>query len=75
VRKLLGRLASNPHQASYNELTRWIARRLAADFPQATRAKISLFSWTLQEPKDVRAGRDRNEGLARSQVFTLQELR
>lgn len=75
VRKLLGRVASNPHQGVYNELTRWLARQLAADFPRATRAKISMISWTLQKPEDVRAGLARDEGLAQYQEFNLQDLR
>jgi hypothetical protein len=75
IRKLLGRLATQPHQIAYTELTRWLARKLAKDFPGATRAKIVLIHWKLQEPEAVRRGARAKESVAKYQEFDLEALR
>lgn len=75
VRKLLGRLATRPHQPAYNEMTTWIARRVAEDFPEVTRAKVSLITWKSLEPSALRAGDKVVETLTRNQEFDLEALR
>lgn len=75
VRKLAGRLASNPHQPAYTEMTRWIARQLAEDFPTATRAKISMMTWKSLGPEAVRAGKKPEVARTRNQEFDLEALR
>lgn len=75
IRKMSGRIASSPRDGVYKEFTNWLARRLAEDFPQVRRAKISLIRWPLQPPQDVRAGRARKEQLVQNQEYELEELR
>ncbi len=75
VRKLLGRLAVKPQQPAYNELATWIAKSVAADYPQATRAKVTLLTWQSLPPEQVRAGKKPVEHRTRYQEFTLEELR
>jgi hypothetical protein len=75
VRKLMGRLATKPHQVAYNEFTNWIVREVAQDFPGATRAKITLMTWKSLEPDKVRAGEKRVERRTQYQEFTLEDFR
>lgn len=75
VRKLMGRLTTNPHQVAYNEFTNWIVRKVAGDFPEATRAKIALMTWKSLEPAQVRAGEKRVERRTQYQEFTLEDFR
>jgi hypothetical protein len=75
VRKLLGRLAVKPHQRAYNELTNWMARALARDFPSATRARITLMTWKTLSPEQVRAGDEPVESRTQYQEFTLEDFR
>ena len=75
VRKLMGRLASKPHQPAYNEFTYWVARKLAVDFPKATRAKITLLTWKTLEPSAVRDGENPKENRTQYQEFSLEKLR
>ncbi len=75
VRKLMGRLATKPHQIAYNEFTKWTARQLADDFPEATRAKITLMTWKTLDPEKVRAGEKPVERRTQYQEFTLEDFR
>jgi hypothetical protein len=75
VRKLLGRLATRPHQPAYNEFTRWVATQLAEDFPDATRAKITLVTWKTLPPDKVRDGEKPDEKRTQYQEFALEDLR
>lgn len=75
VRKLLGRLAVKPHQRAYNELTNWMARGLARDFPTATGARITLLTWKTLPPERVRAGDKPVESRTQYQEFTLEDFR
>jgi hypothetical protein len=75
IRKLLGRLATKPHQVAYNELTNWIAGKLADDFPTATKAKITLMTWKTLAPEQVRAGEKPVERRTQYQEFTLEDFR
>ena len=75
LRKLLGRLATKPRQRAYNELTSWIAKELARDFPRATRARISLMTWKTLPPEKIRAGERPIEHRTSYQEFDLENLR
>ncbi len=75
VRKLLGRLANKPHQRAYNELAKWIAHKLAEDFPNASRAKITLLTWQTLPPEKVRAGEEPVRHKTRYQEFDLGDYR
>tara|TARA_R110002096_G_scaffold436061_1_gene666624 strand:+ start:8424 stop:9071 length:648 start_codon:yes stop_codon:yes gene_type:complete len=75
VRKLMAKLTTHPKDRAYAELTRWIAKRVAEDFPQATRCKISLETWKTLAPEQHRAGDKPVSEPTRSQMFTLEDLR
>ena len=75
IRKLMGRLASKPHQAAYNEFTSWVAKELAADFPRATRAKVTLLTWKTLGPEAIRDGKEPVESRTQYQEFTLEKYR
>lgn len=75
VRKLMGRLATKPHQRAYNEFTNWVAAKVAADFPQATRAKITLLTWKTLPPDAIRDGKKPQENRTQYQEFSLEKFR
>lgn len=75
VRKLMAKLTTDPKDRAYAELTRWIAKRVAEDFPDATRCKISLETWKTLGPEQHRAGVEPVPEPTRSQMFSLEELR
>ncbi len=75
LRKLLAKLTTHPQLPAYNELTKWIARRAAEDFPEATRCKISLYTWPMLSPEELRSGKKRKETRTRSQIFDLEAMR
>ena len=75
IRKLIGRLTNNPQQGAYNEMSNWMARMVAKDFPDATRAKVQFFRWKSLSAARIRAGELPKPALVRSQEFALEGLR
>jgi hypothetical protein len=75
VRKLLGRVASSPHNPAFVELARWIARQVARDFPSRHEARVSLVHWDSLPPEGVRAGDEPKRTLVRDPHYDLEKLR
>ncbi len=72
LRKLLGRIARRPvgHPA-YIQLANWIARKAAADFPQASHVRVRHF-----RSRTLKPGRGKVEGRFVSQrVYRLDKYR
>lgn len=75
LRKLMAKLTSHPQLPAYSEFTRWVAGRVAEDFPRATRCKVTLYTWKTLDPAEHRAGEIPFETRSRSQMFSLEDLR
>lgn len=75
MRKLLAKLTSQPQLKAYDEFAVWVAKQVARDFPEANHCRVSLYTWALQEPGDVRNGVRPKISKARSQLYSLEKYR
>ena len=55
----------------FRSFAAWLKPRAAADFPEANRFRVRLFQWQLLPAADVRAGRNPDEALARTETLDL----
>jgi hypothetical protein len=75
LRKLMAKLSTHPQLPAYSKFSRWVAKRVAEDFPSATRCKITLDTWKTLSPEQNRAGVEPDVARTRSQIFTLEAFR
>ncbi len=75
LRKLMAKLTTHPQLPAYAQFSRWVAKRVAEDFPEATRCKITLDTWKTLSPGQHRHGVKPDAKRTRSQMFTLEVFR
>jgi len=46
VRKLLGRIGRGGRDAAYNALASWVAKRAFREYPQASKVRVRIYTWT-----------------------------
>lgn len=59
----------------FDDLCRWLARRAAADFPDARRLRVALHKFHTLSPEEVRAGDRPETWPALSRELALEEFR
>lgn len=75
LRKLMAKLTTHPQIPAYAQFSRWVAKRVAEDFPNATRCKVTLDTWKTLSPQQHRDGVEPDVARTRSQMFTLEVFR
>lgn len=75
VRKLTGRFARDGNHESFDHFARWIAKQVAADFPTASRARVSLYRQHSLTHERVAAGEQPVRKRIRARDFELEPLR
>lgn len=74
-RKQLGRINSKRAVRAYDQLTKWIARQAARDFPEATRLRTRLYRYRSLPPDRVRAGEEPEGEFTLPRFHPLEALR
>lgn len=69
------RYAWTQYRSTYKQFGAWLARRIAADYPDATTARISWRRFQSPSPDAVIAGRAPTEKVEGKLTFALSELR
>jgi len=75
MRSLLFRYGWKPYRRYYRALARWIATRVAEDFPEARRARIQLYGFRTPTPQEVRDDAIPEGTFREALRFDLESLR
>ena len=75
MRSAVFRFGWPQYKKSWSLFADWVAVRAAADFPDATRVRLSMFKYASLSPEDAAAGKEPTGTFQQEEVRSLDKLR
>ncbi len=75
IRAMLFRYGWSSFRMSYHDFARWLAKQIAVDVPEATKARVFFSRYRTLSPEEVKAGEETKASRDQAVVFDLAPFR